>query len=190
MKNYILIIISLVILQSCVSTKDETYAQLETIKESIHLRDNLPIIHELGFPVGYPDMDGYTNVNPFGNKTRSGIHCGCDFNKPGNTDLGDTIYAIGDGMIIETYDAYIGILHHMHSKTYPYVISVYYHCNEIFVENNQFVTGGQPIGTIGKKYTKTAHLHFEILTDTTKRDAYYNNIEYCIDPVKFINSYK
>lgn|SRR4030042_607778 len=187
MRNYILITLSLIVLQSCISTKDETYIQLNTTQEPIYLRDNLPIVHKLGFPVGYPDMKGYTDANPFGTITSNGRHLGADLNKPGNSDLGDIIYSIGDGVVVEAYDATIIVKHRLLNNSY--ILSSYFHCNKVYVQVNDKVKAGQSVGEIGKKYTKTAHLHWEILTDTTKRFGFYGNADYCVDPVEFIYNY-
>lgn len=99
MKNLILILFYLIALQSCLSTKDESYAQLNILQEPIHLRDNLPINNIFGFPVDYPNMKGYRDVNPYGNITKYGKHLGSDLSKPGDSDLGDTIYSIGYGLL-------------------------------------------------------------------------------------------
>jgi len=197
MKNSILILVFIVITAfSCISVMDEQ--ALSELNEEISLRDALPSNIRLQYPV---DMSKYYDANPYGNITKYGIHLGSDLNKygPVNCDLGDTIYCIGSGMVIECSDPLIVILHRIETDSMNYIISSYYHCDTIFVTPNDYVSKGQPIALIGKKWAYTAHLHFEILTDTTQRREFYFDKDSrvddyrklsCIDPMKFIKEYK
>lgn len=149
----------------------------------------LIINDQLFFPLGYPDMNGYHDANPFGNITSRGFHLGADLNKDGggDNDLGDTIFSIGHGRIVDSRNPLIVILHRIGEN--DYILSGYYHCNENFVAEGDTVQPGTPIGTVGKKNTTLAHLHFEILTDTTKRTGFYGKDDYCVDPIKFISNF-
>ena len=148
------------------------------------------ITQDFKFPLGYPDLKGYHDAKPFGTNG----HLGCDLNKDGggNNDLGDTIRAIGHGFVSISAEARICLVHKTNIEQYPYITSVYFHCDEVFVEYGEFVYQGQPIGTVGNKLTHYAHLHFEIITDTTSYlggGFYGYNTGACVDPVEFINKY-
>lgn len=194
----ILILITCLFLFSCDSKaqvkkciKSETadnHYEVDDSQYPVMCDKRWPINYKLGFPVGYPNMKGYHDANPFGNVTSNGYHLGADLTKPGNEDYRDTIYSIGDGEVRESGGALIAIKHHL--VTDQFIISSYFHCDTIFVNYCDIVKAGQPIGLVGKKFTKAAHLHFEILTDTTRRAMFYGADEKGnVDPVKFINSF-
>lgn len=121
------------------------------------------------YPVGKPDAKGYYNAQGFGKNT----HLGDDWNGNGggNTDLGDTIYAIANGYVTEANDVRGGwgnvvrIAHFLpkgHAMG-PAVESLYAHLDTIFIAPDTWVTIGQPIGTIGTAHGQYyAHLHLEI----------------------------
>src|SRR5690606_36567173 len=96
------------------------------------------------FPVGKPDANGYYNAQGFTENN----HLGDDWNGlgGGNTDLGDTIYAIGNGYITFAEDIYGGwgnvirILHKFpNSSGHEYVESLYAHMDSIFVQPEQYI---------------------------------------------------
>lgn len=152
---------------------------------------SIPLTEHFGFPLGYPDMNGYYNANPFLNITSHGKHLGADLNKDGDSDLGDTIYSIGNGRVWTASPPLIVILHRTTDPKYPIIRALYYHSSVCFVDNLEVVTAGQPIALVGKVQTVYAHLHFAIITDLTSRFIFYEeDPEGYIDPVKFIKEHR
>jgi len=153
------------------------------------------IANGFDFPVGKPDAKQYYNAQPFGEND----HLGDDWNGVGggNTDLGDPIYAIGNGYVkfAEDYGPGWGnivrIVHFLpDKKTYE---SFYAHCDTILVEAGQWVKRGEQIGTIGNTNgTYLAHLHFEVRTDTSLPvgGGYAVNTEGYLDPTEFIRAHR
>lgn len=145
------------------------------------------------FPCGIPEGKGYYVSQQFQDPTmHAGDHLGVDIsgNGGGNTDLGDTIYSIGNGVIAfgEIYDlGYISVYHKYNNKI---IKAVYYHCDTIFSRTNDYVTKGQPIATIGNRGTYQAHLHFEIASDTTITLGGYGIPDGWIDPMKLFPNFK
>lgn len=125
--------------------------------------------HWLRFSRGPPNGKGYYNAQGFGENT----HLGDDWNGTGggNTDLGDTVYAIANGYVSQAEDLKGGwgnvlrLVHYLpkgHAFA-PAVESLYAHLDEMFVPENSWVTKGSPIGTIGNAHGKYyAHLHLEL----------------------------
>jgi murein DD-endopeptidase MepM/ murein hydrolase activator NlpD len=125
--------------------------------------------NHFNYPVGIPNGNGYYNAQGFGKNT----HLGDDWNGNGggNTDLGDTVYAIANGYVTEASDLYGGwgnvvrIAHFLrkgHSYG-PAVESLYAHLDTIFVKPGKWVNIGAPIGTIGNAHGQYySHLHLEI----------------------------
>ena len=120
------------------------------------------------FPVGKPNAKNYFNAQTFGKN----FHLGEDWNGNGggNTDLGDPIFAIANGLVTFTEDVCCGwgniirIVHKIpNHPNYTYVESLYAHMHNINVKNGEFVKRGQQIGTIGTAHGRyKAHLHFEM----------------------------
>lgn len=124
---------------------------------------------QFDFPVGPPNGKGYYNAQGFGEN----IHLGDDWNGTGggNTDLGDTVYAIANGYISQAEDMAGGwgnvlrIIHYLpkNHEFAPAVESLYAHLDEMFVKAGAWVTIGDPIGTIGNANGRYyAHLHLEL----------------------------
>lgn len=119
------------------------------------------------FPVGKPDGDGYYIAQ----KYLQNRHLGDDFNANtgGNTDLGDPVYAIANGIVSFSYDLKGGWgntvrIVHRHPVG-DMVESLYTHLDELHVSFGQFVKRGDQIGTIGTAHgLYPAHLHLEIRT--------------------------
>jgi len=103
----------------------------------------------------------------FGNETSYGYHDGEDINSltGGNTDLGQPLYAVGDGKIVYYHSAShpnTGFGIHMVLETdtkYGKRWWHYAHCQTITKEVKRFKEGDK-IGTLGKSGTTFAHLHF------------------------------
>ncbi len=129
----------------------------------------IPLATGFDFPVGKPDSSGYYKARGFWPNG----HLGEDWNGRGggNTDLGDPVSCIGDGIVVQSRDVRMGwgnviiIRHAFRDKgnKVKYVDSLYGHLNERTVVLNQRVAKGQKIGTIGTNHGMyIAHLHFEI----------------------------
>jgi len=119
------------------------------------------------FPVGPPDAKGYYDAQPFGQNT----HLGDDWNAVtgGNSDLGDTIYAIANGWVSASYDARGGwgnvmrIIHALQGDSIRFVESLYAHCDTLLLEKGDSIRRGMPIATIGNaNELYWAHLHLEL----------------------------
>ncbi len=120
------------------------------------------------FPCGDSVGHGYYIARKFKYESSSlGLHLGMDISGIGDSDsdLGDTIYSIGYGLITDADEiGYISILHRYNNLL---IKSIYYHCDTVFGKEGHFVKKGQAIATIGKVFTRAAHLHLEIVKDTS-----------------------
>lgn len=164
----------------------------EALTEIPETKDSVLFVDGFDFPVGKPDAKGYYDAQHFG----ANNHLGEDWNgnKGSNTDLGDTIYAIGNGYVSLAEDLkggwgnVIRIVHEFPKGRE--VESLYAHCDEIFVKPLQIVERGQAIGTIGTANGKyMAHLHFEIRDKVGMPigPGYSKNAIGYLNPSKFIN---
>ncbi len=148
------------------------------------------------FPVGKPDAKGYYNAQGFG----TNHHLGDDWNGNGggNTDLGDTVYAVANGYLVSAQDLKGGwgnvivIKHYLDDFTM--VNSLYAHCDKMLVKKkNQLIRRGDPIGTIGTANgIYPAHLHFEMRhdTDLPVGGGYSADTSGYLDPTQFINAHR
>ena len=129
----------------------------------------IPLADGFDFPVGKPDAVGYYKARGYHPKG----HHGEDWNGKGggNTDLGDPVYACGDGVVVQSRDVRVGwgnvviIRHHYRDPNgkLQTIDSLYGHLNQRYVTLHQRVKRGQKIGTIGtNRGMYLAHLHFEI----------------------------
>lgn len=185
MKQFILILICI---QSLIGFSQDMYI-VQEYKSILQKNKDLNVKNNyLVYPVNILTKGGYTNANPYGHINSIGFHLGVDLSKPGNTDYRDTIYSIGYGTVISSYDAMVAIKHEL--RNHSPIVSSYYHCDTIFVKEGKKVKVGQPIALIGKKYTTLAHLHFEISLDTNRIASFYGEPQwYNTDPIKFIKKY-
>lgn len=152
------------------------------------------IATEFDFPVGKPNAKGYYNAQKFGEN----YHLGEDWNGVGggNTDLGDTIYAVANGYVEFAKDAGQGWgniirIHHQMPNGLK-VESFYAHCDTILVQPKTWVKKGTPIGTIGTAHGAwLAHLHFEMRNDLDLPvgPGYSKNTAGYIDATKFIKEH-
>ncbi|MCB0396701.1 MAG: M23 family metallopeptidase [Flavobacteriales bacterium] len=146
------------------------------------------------FPVGRPDARGYYNAQKFGEND----HLGDDWNGVGrgNTDLGDTVYAVANGRVSFVQDEGAGwgnvirIIHRFERPdTEEYVESLYAHLDTMLVNELAWVQRGSPIGTIGTAHgAYLAHLHLE-LRDSVGMDlggGYSSETNGYKDPTAFI----
>jgi len=136
------------------------------------------------FPIGYPDYDDdWYDAQPFGSVLADPVlfHSGNDFNKLGG-DLGESIYAPADGLIVYANDDAAGwgrcmITKHQSENNRYFVFpdgsrqsSVYFlyaHLNSIdnfndIIPNETEIQRGDRIATIGNTGSATGpHLHME-----------------------------
>ena len=120
------------------------------------------------FPVGKPDAQGYYKARGF----RPHGHLGEDWDGlgGGDTDLGDPIYSIGDGVVVFARDCHMGwgnvvIVRHAYREDgmTKNIDSLYGHLDTILVRHGQAVKRGQQIATLGNAHgLYDAHLHLEI----------------------------
>lgn len=120
------------------------------------------------FPVGPPEAKGYYNAQVFGKND----HLGDDWNGTGggNSDLGDPVFSIGNGIVTFAEDVRGGwgrvlrIAHNVGSWEAPELIeSLYGHLDTMLLSEGDTVQRGQQIGAIGNAHgIYFAHLHLEI----------------------------
>jgi len=130
----------------------------------------IPLADGFDYPVGKPDGEGYYRSRGFWPNR----HLGDDWNGigGGNSDLGDPVYSIADGVVTVVGDMRGGwgntvIVRHAYrersSGRILQIDSFYTHLDRITVRRGQPVAKGQQVGTIGtNRGMYTAHLHFEL----------------------------
>ncbi|MCL2078066.1 MAG: peptidoglycan DD-metalloendopeptidase family protein [Oscillospiraceae bacterium] len=112
---------------------------------------------------------------------RNGQHNGIDIAGDSRNDINRAnIYAVRDGTVLVVKNTYISGYSYGkyivvdHGGGY---ISLYAHCNDIYVYAGQKVSGGQVIGSVGSTGWSTGpHLHFEIRLNSVPQN-----------PMNFIN---
>lgn len=151
------------------------------------------------FPVGRPNAEGYYKARGFWPNG----HLGEDWNgrKGGNTDLGDPVTAMGNGVVVYSDDFKMGwgnvvIIRHAYreknGRVY-FVDSLYGHLERRMVRLYEKVRRGQQIGTIGRgpRNMYYAHLHFEVrknLAIGMNRSKYPRDYSSYHSPTHFINA--
>lgn len=151
------------------------------------------------FPVGKPDAQGYYKARGF----RSKGHMGEDWDgvRGGDTDLGDPIYSIGDGIVVFARDCHMGwgnvvIVRHTYREggTVKNVDALYGHLNSMLVRRGQTIARGQKIATMGTAHgLYDAHLHLEIrknLEIGMSRAAFAKDFSNYYDPSQFIQTHR
>lgn len=133
--------------------------------------NQIPRISQMDTPMGSENGALVYNAQHFWemNNQRGGHHTGDDLNGIGgmNTDLGDFVYAAGDGLVIYAGEPSSGwgkiiILAHRDSKNQP-LQTMYAHLDQSKVLLGTLVARGEVIGTVGNANGYyPAHLHFEI----------------------------
>lgn len=147
------------------------------------------------FPVGKPDGKGYYNAQPFMKNT----HLGDDWNAitGGNTDLGQPIFAISNGIVSEVKDYKGGwgnvvrMIHQLPNGEFRE--SLYAHCQEVLVEEQEAIKIGQKIATIGNVGgLYYAHLHFEMRwkIDAPLGGGYSTDTSGYLNPTEFIKQFR
>jgi murein DD-endopeptidase MepM/ murein hydrolase activator NlpD len=159
------------------------------------------IAHKISYPVNHGNMKGYYNANPFQKYSNwfHDKHLGVDIsgNGGGNSDLGDTVYAIGRGKVIyvlevkQNYDEFASVIMILHKTPNGYIVSQYRHCQKVLVKYGEYVDYLQPVSTIGNDFgVYQAHLHFEIRTDIMKDiEGGYGDPKGYLDPLLFIEQF-
>jgi murein DD-endopeptidase MepM/ murein hydrolase activator NlpD len=150
-------------------------------------------------PVGKPDAHGYYRARGF----RAHGHLGEDWDGVGggDTDLGDPIYCIGDGVVVFARDCHQGwgnvvIVRHAYRDGLGtrYLDSLYGHLEKILVKRGQGVRRGQQIATMGTAHgLYDAHLHLEIrknLEIGMSRDKFAQDSSNYYDPSQFITAHR
>ena len=169
---------------------------------SISLSDyaKLPLASGFDFPVGAPTGSGYYKARGFWPNG----HVGEDWNGKGggNTDLGDPVYSIGDGIVVQSRDVRRGwgnviIIRHVFmdkNSTIKLMDSLYAHLDSRNVVLNQIVKRGQRIGAIGNnRGMYLAHLHFETrknLSIGMHRSSFAKTYSNYYSPTSFIRSHQ
>ncbi len=161
----------------------------------------VPIADGFDYPVGMGqgDAEGYFVYREFS----EGGHLGDDWNGigGGNTDLGDPVYAIGDGVVVLAEDYKRGwgnvvITRHSYvdeAGDTKIIDACYAHLQKFEVNKGDVVSRGQQIGAIGRgpEDMYTAHLHFEIrknLKIGMRRDLFPKTFAHYHDPKAFIEA--
>lgn len=151
------------------------------------------------FPVGKPDAQGYYKARGF----RSHGHLGEDWDgvRGGDTDLGDPIYSIGDGLVVFARDCHMGwgnvvIVRHSYREggSVRTVDALYGHLQNMLVRHGQAITRGQKIATMGTAHgLYDAHLHLEIRKNIEigmSRAAFARDFSNYYDPTQFIETHR
>ena len=151
------------------------------------------------FPVGKPDAQGYYKAQGF----RSRSHLGEDWDGVGggDTDLGDPIYSIGDGVVVFARDCQMGwgnvvIVRHAYREgvTIKNIDSLYGHLQRMLVHRGQTVRRGQQIATMGNVHgLYDAHLHLEIRKNIEigmSRDKFAQDLNNYYEPSQFILAHR
>ncbi len=155
------------------------------------------------FPVGKPNADGYYKAR--GLRLRPPRHFGEDWNgrAGGDSDLGDPVYAIADGVVTFAHDVRTGwgnvvLTRHAYrdpkSGAVKFIDTLNGHLDKMMVKTGQSIKRGQQIGTIGTNNGMyPAHLHFEIRHDIKigmLRENSNCDMQHWADPTIFINQYR
>ena len=172
------------------------------INISVSLADyaELPLASGFDFPVGAPTGNGYYKARGFWPNG----HVGEDWNGKGggNTDLGDPVYSIGDGIVVQSRDVRRGwgnviIIRHVfmdNNSKVKFMDSLYAHLDSRNVVLNQIVKRGQRIGAIGNnRGMYLAHLHFETrknLAIGMHRSSFAKTYSNYYSPTSFIRLYR
>jgi len=155
------------------------------------------------FPVGKPDAKGYYKAR--GLRLRSPVHFGEDWNGRGggDSDLGDPIYAIADGVVMFAYQLRGGwgrcvLIRHAYrdlkSGKVKFIDSQYAHLLSMSVKKGDFVKRGQQIGKMGGNAGMyPVHLHFEMrhnLSIGMQRNSVPRSMTNWVDPTVFIRAHR
>lgn len=152
------------------------------------------------FPCGKPEGTGYYKARGFWPNG----HLGEDWNGSGggDSDLGDAIYSIGRGIVVQSEDIKVGwgnvvIIRHVFREVtgkIEMVDSLYGHLLERKVKVGQMVEKGQLVGTMGgNNGMYPVHLHLEVrknLTIGMNRSKFAKDYSNYHSPTAFINAHR
>jgi murein DD-endopeptidase MepM/ murein hydrolase activator NlpD len=151
------------------------------------------------FPVGKGEARGYYKARGY----RAHGHMGEDWDGVGggDTDLGDPVYVIGDGVVVFARDCHQGwgnviIVRHAYREngSVRTVDSLYGHLQKILVHRGQTVKRDQQIATIGNAHgLYDAHLHLEVRKNIAigmSRNKFAQDNSNYYDPSDFIASHR
>ena len=152
------------------------------------------------FPVGKPEGDGYYKARGFWPNG----HLGEDWNGRGggDSDLGDPIYCIGRGVVVQSEDVKVGwgnvvIIRHAYREItgkIEIVDSLYGHLLQRNVKVGQIVERGQLVGTMGgNNGMYPVHLHLEVrknLAIGMNRSRFARDYSNYHSPTAFINAHR
>lgn len=163
----------------------------------------IPVADGFMSPIGTAGGALVYDAQPFGtpNERRGGNHVGADLNGIGgeNTDLGDTVYAAGRGLVVFSGDAGPGwgqvvVLAHRLPGDRRVIQTLYAHLENNLVHTGQLIARGEPIGSIGTANgAYPAHLHFEVIASraTESGQAGYakDGVMNRLDPSELLQHY-
>ena len=160
---------------------------------------NIPYLSEgFDYPVGKPDARHYYNAQAFGTNN----HLGDDWNgrDGGNTDLGDPVYSISNGVVTQSVNFFGGwgkVVRIAHAwkenDEMKMVESLYAHMDTMLVKKGQWLRKGDVIGKIGTAEGHyLAHLHLEIrdCAGMELGGGYSKNTIGFLDPTAFIKGHR
>ncbi len=158
----------------------------------------IPTAYRFDFPLGSEHGAMTYNAQPF----TTNRHLGDDLNGIGgeNSDLGDPIHAVADGLVLFAREAGPGwgkvviILHAcLEGGKRRYVQSFYGHLDTILVHPHQIVRRGDKIATVGTAHGRYfAHLHFEMREFITPfiGPGYREETSGWLNPTEFIEQHR
>lgn len=149
----------------------------------------------------YPvrDWDKWYDAQSFGSSTNYGFHEAADLNLKtgGDTDLGQDILAIADGVVTSvhnhtTSNNFGKHTHIKHEGPWGTVWCHFAHCSEVLVSEGQEVKEGQVVARVGKSGTVYSHLHWAIKLEPTGIDGFAKTLEDLkkwTNPIKFVEKW-
>ena len=133
----------------------------------------IPLADGFQSPCGTARGGFIYDAQPFGtdNAKRGGKHSGCDLNGIGgeNTDAGIPVNAAARGLVVYCGEpspewGKVVVLAHRLPGDSRIIQTLYAHLGKSIVNLGQFVSRGEPIGTVGTANGNyLAHLHFEAI---------------------------
>ncbi len=175
---------------------------LVLVSRSVMAFDTIRCLLADGFDhaVGKPDAKAYHKARGF----YPNGHLGEDWNgnSGGDSDLGDPIYAIGNGVVVLSEDVKVGwgnciIIRHAYRDTtgkIEMVDSLYGHLLERLVKVGQVVGRGDQVGKMGSNNGMyPAHLHLEVrknLAIGMNRTKFARDYSNYYSPTAFIGAHR
>ncbi len=169
-------------------------------KPSVVMLATIPSADRFDWPIGSMHGGLAYNAQAFGVRDVSPLpHLGDDLNGVYgyNTDLGDPVRAVANGLVIGAgragrgWGKVIAVVHAMPGEggMRRYVQSFYAHLDRVFVRRGEIVVRGQRIGTIGTADgLYYAHLHFEMrdFANPWIGRGYREDLSGWLNPIEFL----